>query len=83
MLLTNESDEVIKKSFQELGTRPQVSTQVIKFLNSNSTKALISKGVKNNHNGYWGWKDFYKKEFVADSSEQMPNGDEKHWLFHK
>jgi len=41
MLLIDEVDEVIKKSFQELGTRPQDATQSIKFLNSNSIEVLI------------------------------------------
>jgi hypothetical protein len=31
MLLTYEADDVIKKSFHELGTRPRVVTQIIKF----------------------------------------------------
>jgi hypothetical protein len=46
ILLTDEADDTIKKSFQELGTRPQVATRVIKFLNSNSKEVLKSKGVK-------------------------------------
>jgi hypothetical protein len=44
--LTDEADDTINKAFQELGTRPQVATQTIKFLNSNSCEALKSKGVK-------------------------------------
>ena len=40
MLLIDEEDDVIHKSFHELGTRPQVSTQIIKFLNSNSRERL-------------------------------------------
>jgi hypothetical protein len=36
---------VIQKSFHELGTRPQVATQIIKFLNSNSRETLLKKGV--------------------------------------
>jgi hypothetical protein len=44
--LTEELDHVIQKTFHELGTRPHVSTQIIKFLNSNSKEALKSKGVK-------------------------------------
>jgi hypothetical protein len=44
--LTDEADDTIKKSFQELGTHPQVATRVIKFLNSNSSEVLKSKGVK-------------------------------------
>jgi hypothetical protein len=46
MLLTDEADDIIKKSFHELGTRPQVATQIIKFLNSTSSEILASKGVK-------------------------------------
>jgi hypothetical protein len=46
ILLTDEADDTIKKAFQELGTRPQVATRVIKFLNSNSSEVLKSKGVK-------------------------------------
>jgi hypothetical protein len=45
MLLVDEADEVIHKSFHELGTRPQVATQIIKFLNSNSRETLLKKGV--------------------------------------
>jgi hypothetical protein len=44
--LTDEADDTIKKSFQELGTRPQVATRVIKFLNSNTSEVLKTKGVK-------------------------------------
>jgi uncharacterized phage infection (PIP) family protein YhgE len=46
ILLTDEVDDTLKKSFKELGTRPQVATQIIKFLNSNSSEVLIRKGVK-------------------------------------
>jgi hypothetical protein len=35
----------IQKSFHELGTRPQVATQIIKFLNSTSIETLARKGV--------------------------------------
>jgi hypothetical protein len=45
MLLVDEADEVIHKSFHELGTRPQVATQIIKFLNSNSRDTLLKKGI--------------------------------------
>ena len=45
-MLTNEVGEVIKKSFEELGTQLEVTSHIIKFLNSNSTKALKIKGVK-------------------------------------
>jgi hypothetical protein len=41
-----KQDQVIQQAFQELGTRPQVATRIIKFLNSNSKEALRSKGVK-------------------------------------
>ena len=47
MLLTNEEKDNIHKSFHELGTRPQVATQIIKFLNSTSIGTLAIKGVKN------------------------------------
>jgi hypothetical protein len=46
IILTDEADDTIKKAFQELGTRPQVATRVIKFLNSNPSEVLKSKGVK-------------------------------------
>jgi len=41
----DEVDEVIHKSFHELGTRPQVATQIIKFLNSNSRDTFFKKGI--------------------------------------
>jgi hypothetical protein len=44
--LTDEADEDINKSFQELGNIPQVSTRAIKFLNSNSSEVIKSKGIK-------------------------------------
>jgi hypothetical protein len=44
--LTDEIDEVLKKAFVELGSRPQVATQVIRFLNSNSSEVLKSKGIQ-------------------------------------
>jgi hypothetical protein len=44
--LTDEADQTIQKAFQELGTRPQVATRIIKFLNSNSKEVLKSKGIK-------------------------------------
>ena len=31
--LTDEIDKVLKKAFVELGTRPRVATQIIRFLN--------------------------------------------------
>ena len=40
MMLIDEADDVIQKSFHELGTRRQVATQIIKFLNSNSRETL-------------------------------------------
>jgi membrane protease subunit (stomatin/prohibitin family) len=43
--LTNEIYEVLKKIFSELGTRPLVGTQIIRFLNSNSSEVLKSKGI--------------------------------------
>jgi hypothetical protein len=46
MMLTDEADESIQKSFHELGTRHQVATQIIKFLNSTSSEILENKGVK-------------------------------------
>jgi hypothetical protein len=46
MLLTDEADDIIQKSFHELGTRPQVATQIIKFLNSTSSEILARKGVR-------------------------------------
>jgi hypothetical protein len=46
MMLIDEANDCIKKSFHELGTRPQVATQIIKFLNSNSRETLARKGVK-------------------------------------
>jgi len=46
MMLIDEANDCIKKSFHELGTRPQVATQIIKFLNSNSRETLAIKGVK-------------------------------------
>jgi hypothetical protein len=61
MLLTDEAGEVIKKSFQELGTQPQVASQIIKFLNSNSTEALIRKGVKDKPQWLWRPKIFLQK----------------------
>jgi hypothetical protein len=45
MLLVDEVYDVFQKSYYELGTRPQVSTQIIKFLNSNSGEELLRKGV--------------------------------------
>jgi hypothetical protein len=39
-MLIDEADDVIQKSFHELGTRRQVATQIIKFLNSNSRETL-------------------------------------------
>ena len=45
MLLVDEADDVIQKPFQELGTRPKVATQIIKFQNSNSREMLSRKGV--------------------------------------
>jgi hypothetical protein len=45
MLLVDEVDDVIHKSFHEFGTRPQDSTQITKFLNSNSRETLLRKGV--------------------------------------
>jgi hypothetical protein len=46
MLLIKEENDVIKKSFHKLGTRPQVSTQIIKFINCISRETLTDKGVK-------------------------------------
>ena len=46
MLLIDEADDIIKKSFHELGTRPQVATQIIKFINTNSKETLTNKGIK-------------------------------------
>jgi hypothetical protein len=46
IILTDEVDDTIKKGFQELGTRPQVATNIIKFLNSNTNEVLQRKGVK-------------------------------------
>jgi hypothetical protein len=46
MLLIDEVDDIIKKPFHELGTRPDVTTQIIKFLNSSSKETLRKKGVK-------------------------------------
>jgi len=43
ILLTNEANDTIKKAFQELRTRPQVATQIIKFLNSNSMVMEVKK----------------------------------------
>jgi hypothetical protein len=45
ILVVDEVDEVIDKSFHELGTRPQVATRIIKFPNSNSRDTLLTKGV--------------------------------------
>jgi hypothetical protein len=45
MLLVDEADEVIHKSFHELETRPKVATQIIKFLNSNCRDTLLKKDV--------------------------------------
>jgi hypothetical protein len=38
-------DEVMQKSFHELGTRPKVPTQIIKFMNSISRETLLREGV--------------------------------------
>ena len=46
MLLTNEAYETIQKSFHELGTRPHIATQIMKFLNSTSSEILARKGVQ-------------------------------------
>jgi hypothetical protein len=46
MVLIYEANDTIKKSFQELGTRPQVATIFMKFLNFTSSEVLKSKGVK-------------------------------------
>jgi len=46
IILTKGADDTEKKAFWELGTRPQVATRVIKFLNSNPSEVLESKGVK-------------------------------------
>jgi hypothetical protein len=40
MLPIHKADHVIHKSFHELRKKPQVSTQIIKFLNSNSRETL-------------------------------------------
>jgi hypothetical protein len=45
MLLVDEADEVIQKSFHELGIRPQVATHIIKFPNSNSRDTLLKKVI--------------------------------------
>ena len=46
MILIDEADGIIKKSFHELGTRPQVATQIINFLNTISKETLTRKGIK-------------------------------------
>jgi hypothetical protein len=61
MLLTDEADETIQKSFHELGTRPQVATQIIKFLNSTSSEILASKGVKTKLQWLWKQKRYLQK----------------------
>jgi hypothetical protein len=45
MLLVDEATGVIQKSFHELGTRPQVATQIIKFMSSISRETLLRNGV--------------------------------------
>jgi hypothetical protein len=58
------------KSIQELGTKPQVATRIIKFLNSNSKEALKSKGVKDRTTMVMETKKyFYKKKYDTTSTE--------------
>jgi hypothetical protein len=70
MLLTDEAYDIMNKSFLELGTRPQVSTQIIKFLNSSSKETLIKKGVKDRTTMIMKNKRFlYKDKYDTTSSK--------------
>jgi hypothetical protein len=46
ILLIDEENGTKNKSFHELGTRPQLATQMIKFLNLSSKETLENKGIK-------------------------------------
>jgi hypothetical protein len=53
ILLTDEADDVIKKSFHELGTRPQVATQIIKVPKFQFQRNIDKQRCqRQNYNGY-------------------------------